>query len=304
MKSYLDIILNLIKEKNPTHAAKIYMSLNDLGEVYTQKANSFFEMYALYLEKENKTLSYGVDCYLKLINDMIEERIEFIRNGTYSNTSFDEVEKKVYGNPAVMTYHMHGLVLAQFLWFDQFQRFSFFYQNLKKYSAHTYKYLEIGGGHGLYLKEAIELLPDVKQFDLVDISQSSLDLAKGILGNDKINFILKNVYDFNESENSYDFITIGEVLEHLEKPLQLLRKIILLLRKTGICYITTPINAPMIDHLYLFNNEDEIRDLIDFAGFEILQERIAISDNKTVKYAQKYKIPIMYAAFVKPKNRQ
>lgn len=51
---------------------------------------------------------------------MLEERLAFIRKGTYSNTSFEEVEKNVYATPEVMSYHMHGLVLAQFLWFDQY----------------------------------------------------------------------------------------------------------------------------------------------------------------------------------------
>jgi ubiquinone/menaquinone biosynthesis C-methylase UbiE len=233
-----------------------------------------------------------------MISDMLDERLKFIRKGKYSNTSFEDVEKRIYGNPEIMTYHMHGLVLAQFLWFDQYERLLFFSKNLKKHHNNIQKYLEIGGGHGLYINEAISLIPETNQFDLVDISQSSLDLACGIINNDKISYFLKNIFDFPD-DKKYDFITMGEVLEHVEDPLSLLQKIAKLLLKDGVCYITTPINAPMIDHIYLFNNEDEIRDLFKKANFEIIEEKIVISEKITEKQASKYKVPVMYAAFIK-----
>jgi 2-polyprenyl-3-methyl-5-hydroxy-6-metoxy-1,4-benzoquinol methylase len=302
MSSCLETIVNKIEVENPTHAAKIRKNINGLDVNILQKANLFYKKYFSYLEKESKTPDFGVECYLHMINDITEERIEFIRKGKYSSSSFNEVEKRVYANPAIMTYYMHGLLLAQFLWVDQFQRFSFFSQNLKKHIINSNKYLEIGGGHGLYLNEAITLLPDMKQFDLVDISQSSIDLAKGILCNNKINYYLKDIFNFIKNEPDYDFITVGEVLEHLENPLCLLKKIVELLGVNGICYITTAINAPMIDHIYLFNNEEEIRKLFNLAGLEILEEKIAISDNKSATYAQKNKSPVTYAAFVKLKQ--
>lgn len=294
-------ILNKIESKDPKHASKIRENIKDFGNDFLIKSNSFYKKYTVYLEKEGKTLDYGVDCYLHMIEDMIEERMEFIRNGSYSSNSFAEVEKRVYANPDIMKYHMHGLVLAQFLWPDQFERFSFFSQNLKEHAYYINKYLEIGGGHGLYISEAIDLLPKANQFDLVDISSSSLELAKGIIENNKVNYFYKNIFDFEEKVKLYDFITMGEVLEHVEDPLALLIKVKNLLNAKGICFITTPVNAPMIDHIYLFNNVEEIKALFNLAGLDIIDEKIAISDNKTVKYAKKYKIPVMYAAFVKTK---
>jgi 2-polyprenyl-3-methyl-5-hydroxy-6-metoxy-1,4-benzoquinol methylase len=89
------------------------------------------------------------------------------------------------------------------------------------------------------------------------------------------------------------------VLEHIEDPFILLKKITGLLGKNGICYITTPINAPMIDHIYLFNNEEEIRKLFNSAGLKILEEKIVISEKVSPKHAEKFKTPVMYAAFVK-----
>ncbi len=300
MPTALDRILQKIKEKNPEHAHKLTSHLNRLGGDYQNLANVFFDKYIVYLKKNNSNLDFGIQCYLHMIDDMLEERFQFMMSGNYSNSSFDAVEKRIYGNPEIMTYHMHGLVLAQFLWFDQYERILFFIQNLKKYFSSQNKYLEIGGGHGLYIFEALLLLPETKQFDLVDISQSSLDLAKGIIDSEQINYYLKNIFDFSGDEK-YDFITMGEVLEHVENPLELLKKIANLLTKNGVCYITTPINAPMIDHIYLFSDASEIRTLFDEAGFEIIEEKIVISEKMTEKEAAKYKVPVMYAAFIKLK---
>ena len=83
----------------------------------------------------------------------------------------------------------------------------------------------------------------------------------------------------------------------------LLKKIKELLSNEGVCYMTTPINAPMIDHIYLFSNENEIRDIVYTAGFEILEEKIVISEKITKERAIKNKVPIMYASFLKKKNK-
>ena len=87
----------------------------------------------------------------------------------------------------------------------------------------------------------------------------------------------------------------------MEDPLALLTKTANLLTDNGVCYVTTPINAPMIDHIYLFNNAEEIRLLIDKAGLSIVEEKIVISEKMEPLKAAKRKVPVMYAAFVKRK---
>ncbi|TCC96817.1 class I SAM-dependent methyltransferase [Pedobacter psychroterrae] len=293
----LEVILNKIQDRNLHHAVKLRNNTHDLGDLYHHKASLFLKKYEAYLQREGENIDFGINRYLIMLETMLQERIQFIKTGQYSNTSFEEVEKSVYANPEAMVSHMHGLVLAQFLWPDQYTRFLFFSTNFHKYFNDFCTYLEIGGGHGLYLNEAIELFPQARQFDLVDISQSSIDLAKGIIDNDRVNYYHKNVYDFDENE--YNFITMGEVLEHVEDPLGLLTKTVSLLSPNGVCYITTPINSPMLDHIYLFNDEEEIRTLFHSAGLQIIEEKIAISDNKSTTYAKKNKTPVMYAAFLK-----
>src|SRR5690349_3311713 len=102
MSSYLETILAKIESKNPEHAAKLRKNNAYLGSGYVVMANEFFGKYNQYLERENKSLDFSVDCYLKMHEDMLEERVAFIKTGAYSGTSFEEVEKRVYGNPDIM----------------------------------------------------------------------------------------------------------------------------------------------------------------------------------------------------------
>lgn len=302
MGKYLEAILHKLELKNPAHVAKLRKNLAYLSEDHSLKADLFFSQYDSFLTKSGLNLDFSVDCYLKMIDDILKERSYFIRNGRYSSSSFKEVEKNIYGNPEVMTYHMHGLVLAQFLWFEQYERFSFFSANLKKYAGKARKYLEIGGGHGLYLFEALRKLPLVDRFDLVDISKSSIGLAEGIIDNAKINYHLKNIFDFS-NDDTYDFVTMGEVLEHVEDPVVLLQKIGKLIGYSGVSFISTPINSPMIDHIYLFNDEQEIMELIDKSGLEVIEYLMVTSEHVSESYARKFKVPIMFAAIVKLKKR-
>ncbi|MFH1119575.1 MAG: class I SAM-dependent methyltransferase [Bacteroidota bacterium] len=301
MGNYLEAILNKLDVKNPTHSAHLRKNHRYLGKDHALMAEDFFFQYEAFLLRNKLSLDYSIDCYLHLIEDMAGERIRFIRNGRYSSSSFREVEKKIYHRPEVMSCHMHGLALAQFLWFEQYERLVFFLQNLRHFKDRVKNYLEIGGGYGLYIYEALKQLPGVNCFDLIDVSKSSIELASGIVDSEKVNYHQMNVFDFPDNQ-TYDFVTMGEVLEHVENPLTLLQKIGKLIGKDGISFISTPVNSPMKDHIYLFNNEEEIRELISLAGLEILKEKKVISDHVSEAFAGKFKVPVMFAAIVKLKN--
>ena len=197
----------------------------------------------------------------------------FIETGEYSNKSFSDVYLRVYSNPDVMSYHMHGLLLSQILWQQHYEMFSFFSCTLPLFKDGIRSYLEIGGGHGLFVSEALELLNKEVYFELVDVSQSSLDMAKKFITNGKVNFVLQDIFAY-ETARHYDFIAMGEVLEHVEQPEALLRRVSNLLTDDGYVFITVPANAPAIDHIYLFKNEHEIRNLAEAAGFRIATEVI------------------------------
>ncbi len=299
--NYLEGILAQIESQNPTHAQKLKANTEYLDVDYKARANDFYAQYDRFLRQNGYDLDYGVHCYLTMLGDMAAERMKFIRSGRYSSATFDEVEMCYYDKPEVMCYHMHGLAVAQFLWFDQYERFAFFSDHLQKCRHQVQTYLEIGGGHGLYCYEALKILDSSTTFELIDTSACSIELGKGIINNERVNFLQKNVLEY-ASDSTFDFITIGEVLEHVEEPLSLLTKLRELLGNAGLAFITTPVNAPMIDHIYLFNDVQEIRDMIQDAGLGIKQEKIVITEHVSQRYAEKFKIPVMFAALIQQKH--
>ncbi len=300
MPEILEYIVNKISDANPVSAKKLRRNYSKFTEQHRQDAENFLVLYSKYLGSISKNIDYAVECYLKMTSDMFSERMKFLETGEYSNKLYKDVDEKIYSNPEIMDYHMHGLSIAQFLWPDQYIRFRFFADNLLKYEP-VENYLEIGGGHGLYVREAIKILGSKTNFTVVDISQSSLNICQNMSTGENVNFILKDIFDYNEDEK-FDFITVGEVIEHLEKPLELLNKIHSILNTNGTVYLTTPVNAPMIDHIYLFNNVKEIKDLLEEANFKIADDIAVYSEDLPEELAIQHKIPLMYACFLKKSN--
>jgi 2-polyprenyl-3-methyl-5-hydroxy-6-metoxy-1,4-benzoquinol methylase len=298
MSQLLTYITDSICGDDPKYAPTLRAHLGKMDAVFCERAESFFNRYKTYIESTGKTLDFGLECFKTLRASVQEERLEFMRTGGYSNTSFDAVNRRVYSNPEIMVAYMHGLVFAQFLWPEQYRRFSFFCEHLGDYRDGIRSYLEIGGGHGLYIREALQVLRSDTTFQLVDISSSSLELAQGILGEPRVQYHLTDIFKFPD-ERRYDFITVGEVLEHLERPDELLRKIHALLTPEGHAYITTPANAPMIDHIHLFNDADEIRTMLRQCGFAIEREVTQYAADLPLKRNIALKTALMFGAFVR-----
>lgn len=301
----MDQLLKEIHQKiellSPVHAKKLKKNLESFDEAYYPLAEGFLHKYKAFLDKEGKTMDYAIDCYLSMISDMNIETVEFARSGKYSSSTFSEVNERVYANPGIMEYYMHGLLMSQFLWRHHYQIFDYFTKSLPAYAGKVSSYLEIGAGHGLYLAQALDILGPKTAFTVVDISQSSIDLARKLTDDPRVAFNVKDIFDFADDVR-YDFICMGEVLEHVEDPVKLLNKLQKMLADDGTLFITTPTNAPAIDHIYLFNNIEEIQDMLRGAGFDITSEVFYSSEDVSPERAAKFKIALLYGAFLKKKK--
>jgi 2-polyprenyl-3-methyl-5-hydroxy-6-metoxy-1,4-benzoquinol methylase len=297
----LDHIYSRIAVLNPRHGKKLIKNSASFDERYNELAGDFFKRYAAILQAQNKSLDYAIDCYLRMIDDVNSETIEFARTGQYSSSTFAEVNNRVYARPQIMEYYMHGLILSQFLWKHHYQMFNYFINTLPRYTSSIKAYLEVGVGHGFYLSEVLNVLDANTTLTAVDISETSIAMAKSFVENNRISYNLANIFEF-DTENKYDFITLGEVLEHVEDPLELLLKLNDLLSENGVLFFTTPTNAPAIDHISLFNNVAEIRDVVNSAGLQIDSEIALLSEDVSPEKAEKFKIATLYGAFLKKQN--
>lgn len=290
-------MLLYLASRDPAHAAKLRDRIEADPARFAAHAVPFFARYVAHLDRQGRSLAYGLDCYLALLEHMADERIAFLRTGRYRHHSFAAVEQEIYLNPASFDYHMHGLVFAQFFWPEQFARFEFFSRHVGAALPAGGRYLEIGGGHALYLLEAIRQGADRTRFTLVDLSPISMELARGMTLGHPVEFFRKNIFDYRPAER-FDFIALGEVIEHVEDPPALLAQLRNLLAPGGTAFVSAPANAPTIDHIHLFHSAEEIRATLIAAGFHIAHEEVRFAEQASSEVARRLKLPVMYAAFV------
>tara|TARA_B110000483_G_C18053979_1_gene487688 strand:- start:27 stop:929 length:903 start_codon:yes stop_codon:yes gene_type:complete len=295
MKNNLTYIIEQIQIKNLLHSKRILKNLKTFDQEYFDRADAFLLKYEVLLKNDNKSFDYAINCYLQMLADVNFESVQFLKTGEYTSKSFAEVNERVYNNPDVMEYYMHGLLMSQFLWKQHYDILLWFNLMIGTNSRNIKNYLEVGGGHGLYISEALKLIGEQANYDLVDISKSSLTIAEKMISNDVVSLILTDVFKYFPL-NKYDFITMGEVLEHVEEPIKLLQKLHTLLSDNGKLIITTPTNAPAIDHIYLFKGAEDIRYVISEAGFDIEEELCVYSEDVSQEIAERFKISMMYAA--------
>lgn len=298
--SFEDFIVQRITEKNPLHSKKIRKNLKRMkaDPDFENLSKNFYDKYDAYLRRIGKSREHAVDSYLRMIDDFTVETVRFGETGKYSSTSFEEVNARVYARPEVMEYYMHGLLLTQFIWVHHFELQKYYAGELARMEAGKKTYLEIGGGHGLYVNLAQELLKGEWIFTVLDISETSLSIAKNFVQGKSVNFIHADVFTLAETTPA-DLIVMGEVLEHVEDPKALLVKLKSMLNPEGRLFITTPTNAPAIDHIYLFRNTNEIRTLIADAGLIVTSEMAFGSEDCSVDFADEKGISVLYSAFLR-----
>ncbi|MBI4964436.1 MAG: methyltransferase domain-containing protein [Desulfomonile tiedjei] len=296
----LDPVIELINKKNPVHGKALDQHIRRCSPEFLAFADSYLAGYMRFLQARNLDREFAVDSYLMVVDDTVREQVWFKRNGRYRYSNFKEVYDKVYSRPDYMMRYMVGLALTQFLWPNHQDIFSFFKAKIRESRGGSY--LEIGPGHGLFLLEAVKF----GQFDTytaADVSQTSIDLCRAILDyefpqhNRGVDFILGDIHH-QELGKTYDFVTAGEVLEHIEEPETFMNLVFGLLRPHGQAFVSTCVNAPAIDHIHLFSHTDEIKKVVRGSGFSIRDELELPYAGKTLEEAIKKKLAINYCALL------
>jgi 2-polyprenyl-3-methyl-5-hydroxy-6-metoxy-1,4-benzoquinol methylase len=98
---------------------------------------------------------------------------------------------------------------------------------------HKIRYLDVGAGEGKGLLEAYERGWEVTGIDIVDNRLEEAKLPD-------IKFIKSNLLDSELLENSFDFIYVDSVVEHVLNPFEYLSKIKKLLKVGGVIYVGVP----------------------------------------------------------------
>jgi ubiquinone/menaquinone biosynthesis C-methylase UbiE len=296
-----DELINLIGAKSPLQKKKLERYLSKRDERFWADAEQFAASYFSYLKHENISLEFVVDAYLKMCRDMFRSQVSFMRSGVYPVDSSTQAFKTVYNNEMEMKSYMLGLAVSQYLWDTHYEMYSTFTNYLKKISGNVKSYLEIGPGHGLFLSKAMDILDKDAEIIGVDISPMSVEITKSIISfmhaGTKASFFNADIMEM-PIEQKFDFVTMGEVLEHVMHPERLLIKIGELLADNGSAFISTCVDCPAIDHVYHFKSVNEIRDMISQCGLKIITERVLPVEELPMEEIVAQKITINYCAIL------
>jgi len=295
-------ILKYIFDRSVTQKKRIEKVFSAKPEMELELEN-FLKTYKPFMENKSVCFEDLAEAYLSVVNQMIVSRIKFIRTGQYPASSQEDAAKNIYSDEKAMTRYMLGLALSQFLWAHHYKVFKF-YQDILAYPGKRGAILEVGSGHGLFTIEFLNKNGIFDSMDIVDISEASLDITRSIIKTLKpdnigrINFLRHDIKQFT-AKKLYDFITMGEVLEHVEDPLGILRHLHRILNDEGTIFVSTCANSPAVDHVYHFKSIPQIRAMINGAGFEIVKDIVVPSEDKTESEIEKLKLDVLYAALIK-----
>lgn len=298
-------IVTQVTLKSPFQKKKLHNYLSRMDDIFFNDAELFASSYCAYLEHQDIPLDFAVSAYLQMCSEMMKCQVEFMKTGRYAFEEQRRAFDEVYNNSEKMTSYMIALAMSQFLWPTHYQIFRCFSDTIKKYAPVVKSYLEIGPGHGLFLKKGMESLGRDTKIVAVDISPASIAITKSIMeyfqpSATAITYCTEDVLCFND-QKKYDFITMGEVLEHVTCPAALLSKLCTLLDDDGVAFVSTSINSPAIDHVYHYKHVDDVRDMIAAAGLVILDERVLPVEEMPMEEIVTKKITVNYCAVLKRK---
>ena len=301
-----DKIIQLTVARSPFQRKKLEQYLSRMDACFFARAEEFAGNYSGYLESQGIPLDYAVKAYLDMCSSMMKCQIEFMKTGTYRTTDHDQVFAEVYSSPERMKPYMIALAISQFLWPTHYRIYEAFENTIRESAPHIGAYLEIGPGHGLYLHKAIQYLNSAADVHAVDISPVSMEITKSIINYfhpaiANATFWTGDILSY-ETRARYDFITMGEVLEHVNEPDRLLARLEQLLSDSGTAFVTTSINSPAVDHVYHFKCVDDVREMIRAAGLSISNEQILPVEDLPMEEIVAKKITINYSAVLRRAN--
>ena len=234
-------------------------------------------------------LTAAVEGYARFAMHVLRLQIRFEQERTYVAKSYADVLESVYSNDAHMSSeYLPGLLLSHYLWPHHYRQRLFFetvfVEEMRRAGATSF--YDVGVGTGFYSRLALVGVPGLQGI-AYDISPSSKAFAEwqarafGVA--DRFRVELCDVVDNPPAPT--DWLVSVEVLEHLEDPVRFLLGLRAILRPGGKAFVTTALNAPNADHIYLYRTAAEVCAQLEEAGFAVEQYFCALAGKPSFKGA-------------------
>lgn len=282
-----------IIEQFPVHRSFLTAALDFATADEIDRLASYLEFC---VESKGLSLDYLAEGYLTLLGDTLDELTYFRDNGHYRHSTFAAVAETVYHDREYMDRYMYGLAISTFLWPNHVEMARLFRRTIPGRSG---RYLEVGPGHGFLLLSAMQLGHFAELLG-IDVSEASVEQTRSIVEHfqpeSPVRIEKRDFFDAGGlAPGSFDAVVAGEVLEHVEQPGIFLRRIAELATDDGYIFVTTCINAPAIDHIFLWRTTDEFEKLITDSGLEIVEPLHLPYEGKTLEEARAEALPINVA---------
>lgn len=293
-------IIDLVSSQNPLQRKRIKAFLSRQGTGYWDFAESLSETLNHSLLRADEDRLAAARAYNRTCMDVVQEQIRFRKTGRYLIESAEVAEQTVYSQKDRMRYYLVGLLLSYLFWPNHYEMFQFFRQHLDTLKVE--RCLEVGAGHGLFTAEVLRRF-SAATLKLVDISETSIALAREMLATfgldaSRVQFIHSDYMKAPLLAREFDFIIMGEVLEHVNNPLGFLARARYFLRSGGSLFLSTCVNCPAVDHVYHFHTVDEIRELIRASGLRILKEQALPAEAVAEEHWQQELVTINYSGIL------
>lgn len=149
------------------------------------------------------------------------------------------------------------------------QNFDDYVLNESKILKHdNLKVLDIGCSNGFKTKMLFDKYENIIKIDGIDVDEKAIDEAKkDFLNNTKYRFELKSIDDL-ELNDKYDIINLSYVLQHLENPKEVLKKLRNMLTDRGVIIIKVPDDS----FKFCYPNNDILKEIFDLYENEIMRK--------------------------------
>jgi len=295
-------IIHLISAENPLQRKRINAFISRQDDGYWTFAEEMSRTLNSSFLQNDQVRVEAAQSYNRMCMDILREQIRFRKTGIYLLDDAQVAHETVYSQKGVMRYYIVGLLLSYLFWPNHFQMLCFFKDHLLKIQVE--RCLEVGVGHGLFTVEMMRRFPN-SEVTLVDISQTSLELAQEMLttfhlDSSRVRFVHGDYLTVSLGSGDFDFIIMGEVLEHVNDAPGFLTRARQLLRPGGTIFLSTCANCPAVDHIYHFHNVDEIRALIRSVGLSIVRDTALPAEDVPEARWEQDLVTINYSAILSP----
>lgn len=267
------LVETALAEKAPMFRQTVADRAQDFGapwvERLTQEINTSFQ-------GDAERVGAAVAGYGRFCIEAMRLQRKFDQKLSYDQSSYADALANVYQNAAYMqdTY-LPALLLSHYLWPHHFRQLQWvdehFFASLRDAGAATF--CDVGIGTGFYSKETLLAVPGIRGWGF-DISDASIDHTTALLArwalSKRYTLCKKEVAD--ELGGGFDSFISVELLEHLEDPQAFLCDLRRVVKVGALGLLTAALDAPNRDHIYLYRDNDAVREQILEAGYEVLAE--------------------------------